>query len=205
MKRLLLTAVLGVVSVGCNVADSGNLTQDQIFHRMQKQAKYRPYQHNPFFQDGLAMRTPPEGTLSREDYFAKQPFGPGAITANGQFVETIPVKVDMALLERGQKNYDIVCAACHGLVGDGQSMVAVNMALAAPVSFHSDKLRGKPDGYIYEVASSGYGVMPGFAWRFTPEDRWAIVAYIRALQYSQNVPLAEVPADIQAQIMREGQ
>jgi mono/diheme cytochrome c family protein len=200
MRRLLpIAALLGAVAAsGCNDGESGDLTQDEIFHRMQKQQKYRPYQHNPFYADGRAMRVPPAGTLSRQDYQRGERFGPGGLLADGTFVESLPVPVDMDLLRLGRKQYDITCAACHGLVGDGQSMVAVNMALAAPVSFHSDKLRTKPDGYIYEVISHGYGVMPGFAWRFSPEERWAVVAYIRVLQYSQNVPLAEVPAEIRA-------
>jgi hypothetical protein len=74
------------------------------------------------------------------------------------------------------------------------------MALSAPVSFHSEKLRTKPDGWIFSVASDGFGVMPAFKWRFSAKDRWAVVAYIRALQYSQNVPLAEAPADVRRKL-----
>ena len=81
----------------------------------------------------------------------------------------------------------------------------MNMALMSPPSFHSDKLRGKPDGYFFEVITNGYGAMPAQAFRFTPRERWAVVAYVRALQYSQHVPIAEAPADIRQRLMREGQ
>ncbi len=204
MRRLLLIGAFAALGTGCS-NEEGSLGQNEIFQRMQLQQKYRSYQRNTFFDDERAMRVPPKGTLSREDFAASQPYGDGRIAGTEQYVESIPVPVNMALLEKGRKNFDIVCASCHGLVGDGQSLAAVNMALTAPASLHSEKLRTKPDGYIYYVVGHGYGVMPGFDWRFTPEDRWAIVAYVRALQYSQSVPLAEAPADVRSQLMREGQ
>ncbi len=204
MRHLLLIGAIAALGTGCSNSE-GEFGQNEIFQRMQLQQKYRSYQRNTFFEDQRAMRVPPVGTLSREDYAAGQPYGTGRIPGTENYVENIPVPVDMKLLEKGRKNFDIVCASCHGLVGDGQSLAAVNMALAAPASLHSEKLRGKPDGYIYYVVGHGYGVMPGFDWRFTPEDRWAVVAYVRALQYSQNVPLAEAPADVRTQLMREGQ
>ncbi|MBX5480508.1 MAG: cytochrome c [Myxococcaceae bacterium] len=179
------------------------MTQNEVFQRMQRQPKFKYYQRNDFFEDGRAMRLPPANTVSRENWESEQ-IGTG-LNPDGTFVETIPFKVDMATLELGRKNFQIVCAACHGLAGDGQSMVAANMALAPPPSFHSEKLKGKPDGYIFQVATHGYGMMPPFGWRLTPKERWAVVAYIRALEYSQSAPIAEAPADIQAKLMQEAQ
>lgn len=206
MKRLHLVAALCLCAplfAACNGSEDDEWTQNEIFQRMQRQPKFKYYQRNDFFEDGRAMRTPPANTLSRENYDAEQ-VGSG-LNPDGTFVETIPMPVDMATLELGKKNFQIVCAACHGLVGDGQSMVAVNMALANPASFHSEKLKSKPDGYIFQVASNGYGLMPPFGWRLTPKERWAVVAYIRALEYSQSAPLAEAPPDVKAKLQQEAQ
>lgn len=205
MNRVSLIAALALCAplFGCNGTEEDEMTQNEVFQRMQRQPKYRYYQRNDFFADGRAMRTPPAHTLSRENYAAES-VGTG-LNPDGTFVESIPFAVDMATLELGRKNYEIVCAACHGTAGDGQSMVAANMALANPPSFHSEKLKSKPDGYIYQVASNGYGLMPPFAWRLTPRERWAIVAYVRALEYSQSAPLAEAPPDVRAKLMQESQ
>lgn len=184
--------------------EDDEMTQNEVFQRMQRQPKFKTYQRNDFYEDRRAMRPPPAGTLSREQYAAQEPHGSG-LNPDGTFVATMPIQPDMELLALGRKNFQITCAACHGLAGDGQSMVAVNMALMPPPSFHSEKLRSREDGYLYQVISNGYGVMPPFAFRFTPKDRWAIVAYIRALQYSQSVSLAEAPADVREKLMKEGQ
>lgn len=210
MKRALRMALavgfagLGAGATGCQPADeTTEWSQNEIFQRMQRQPKYRSYQRSEFFSDGRAMRQPPTGTVSREWYASHQQGGSGM--QDGMFVQQIPIPVTEALLREGKKQFDITCAACHGLAGDGQSMVAVNMALMPPPSFQSEKLRGQPDGYFFEVISHGYGVMPPFAWRMTPTERWAVVAYVRALQYSQAVPLAEAPPEVRARLLGEGQ
>lgn len=203
-KRVLALSLMVAATAlgGCNGNETDEWTQNEVFQRMQRQPKYRYYQRNDFFADQRAMRPPVEGTVSRENYLAHQ-LGSGR-NPDGTFVETIPFQVDMKTLELGRKQFQIVCAACHGLAGDGQGLVATNMSEAPPVSFHSEKLKNKADGYIYTVAGEGYGYMPPFAWRLTPKERWAIVAYIRALQYSQAVPLAEAPAEVKAQLAKEG-
>lgn len=202
-RVLALALAVAASALGaCNGDETDEWTQNEVFQRMQRQPKYRYYQRNDFFEDKRAMRLPVEGTVSRENYLAHQ-LGSGR-NEDGTFVENIPFQVDMQTMELGRKQFQIVCAACHGLAGDGQGLVATNMALANPVSFHSDKLKNKADGYIYTVAGEGYGLMPPFAWRLTPKERWAIVAYVRALQYSQAVPLAEAPADVKAQLAKEG-
>ena len=204
MKRLLFALCALAFVAGCNSSNEDTVwSQNEVLQRMQRQPKFKYYQRNDFFADNRAMRTPPSGTISVEQ-FANMSVGVG-VNPDGSFVEKIPVPVDMALLETGRKNFQIVCAACHGIAGDGQSMVAVNMALANPASFHSEKLKGKPDGYIYQVASNGYGLMTPFGWRLTPKERWAVVAYIRALEYSQSAPLAEAPANERANLMKEAQ
>lgn len=204
MKKLILAlSALGLLAA-CHPSDEDTeWSQNEVFQRMQRQPKFKYYQRNNFYPDNRAMRTPPGGTLSQEQYQAES-IGTG-LNPDGTFVERIPFQVDQATLELGRKDFQIVCAACHGIAGDGQSMVAMNMALANPASFHSEKLKGKPDGYIYQVATNGYGLMPPFGWRLTPKERWAVVAYIRALEYSQSAPLAEAPPEVRAQLMKEAQ
>jgi mono/diheme cytochrome c family protein len=203
MKRWLVVTLSVSAVAACSpqsTADTEDtLTQNEIFQRMQRQPKYLPYQASRFFADGRAMRTPPSGTVSREAWSMGQRY-PHGVNPDMSFVEHVPIEVDLATLELGRKNFDIVCAACHGLAGDGQSIVATKMSMAPPPSFHSPKLRNKSDGYFYMVIDQGYGVMPAFGWRLNPRENWAVVAYIRALQYSQFAPLAEAPPDVRAQL-----
>ena len=206
MRRLLWALALTAAAAGCQRADeTDELSQNEIFQRMQRQPKFRSYQRNDFYEDLRAMRMPPPGTVSREAFGAGQGNIDTGLTPSRTFVEKIPFPVDQGLLEVGRKNFDVVCGTCHGLAGDGRSMVAMNMALMAPPTLHSEKLRAKPDGYFFEVITNGFGAMPAQGWRWTPRERWAVVAYVRALQYSQHVPIAEAPADIRQRLMREGQ
>jgi mono/diheme cytochrome c family protein len=206
MRRLLWLLGLLAAASGCKSADeTDEWSQNEIFQRMQRQPKFRSYQRNDFYEDLRAMRPPPEGTVSREAYAAGQGHIDTGTTPALTFVERIPIPVEEPLLALGRKNFEVVCATCHGIAGDGRSMVALNMSLMQPPTLHSEKLRAKPDGYFFEVITSGFGAMPAQAWRFTPRDRWAVVAYVRALQYSQHVPIAEAPPDIRQRLMREGQ
>ena len=118
---------------------------------------------------------------------------------NGEFIDIIPIEVNREVLLRGQERFNIYCSPCHGLVGNGQGMV-VQRGFKQPNSFHTDQVRSQPDGYFYDVMTNGFGVMYSYAARVHPEDRWAIVAYIRALQFSQNVPLDSLPTEDRQQI-----
>ena len=114
------------------------------------------------------------------------------------YVKTIPVPVTRKLLDLGRKRYDITCGTCHGPLGDGDSIVARQMALHPPPSLH--RYIDKPAGYIFEVATKGFGMMASYAAELTVEERWAVVAYIRALQLSQNTPAAELPGDVRQRL-----
>ncbi len=174
-----LIPVVGLATLtGCEVPSD-------FLQRMEVQPKYEYYESTDFFADGRAMRPPPEGTVPRE-----RPVGnPGLSTgrANGQLVSAIPVEVDRALLTLGQKKYNIVCAQCHGVLGDGQSIVAENMALRLPPSLL--ELSGRPAGHFYAAITEGYGVMPSFSGELDTRERWAVVAYVRALQAARNTRL----------------
>jgi mono/diheme cytochrome c family protein len=112
--------------------------------------------------------------------------------------QSIPYPITMGLLERGLDRFDIYCAPCHSRLGDGDGRIA-RRGFPHPPSYHIDRLRNAPDRHFYDVITHGYGVMYPYADRVTPEDRWAIVAYIRALQLSQDAPRAALPASIPAE------
>lgn len=109
------------------------------------------------------------------------------------YFDTLPFPVTADVMRRGRERFDIYCAACHGLLGNGEGMV-VKRGLRQPPSYHIDRLRQAPAGYFFDVITNGFGVMPDYADKIRAEDRWAIIAYIRALQLSQHATLAEVPA-----------
>jgi mono/diheme cytochrome c family protein len=172
-----------------------------------RQPKANRYRESKFYDDGLTMKAPPEGTVPRERITlnarlttGREPDGP--IQSNGeplpQYVTAIPVPMSRKLLDLGRKRYDITCGTCHGPLGDGDSIVARQMALRPPPSLH--RYTDRPAGYIYEVITKGFGMMASYAAELTVEERWAIVAYIRALQLSQSTPAAELPAEVRQQL-----
>jgi hypothetical protein len=172
-----------------------------------RQPKAFRYRESKFYEDGLTMQAPPEGTVPRERVTlnARLTTGreaDGPIQTNGEpmpmYVTTIPLPVTRKLLDLGRRRYDITCGTCHGPLADGKSIVARNMALRPPPSLH--RYIDKPAGYIFEVATKGFGMMASYAAETTVEERWAIVAYIRALQLSQSTPAAEVPPGVRQQL-----
>jgi mono/diheme cytochrome c family protein len=144
---------------------------------MANQPKRLPYEAYRGETPTIADALPPSHVVARDD---RPPPKPPAVTA--------------ALLARGQQRFDIYCAPCHGRVGDGNGIV-VQRGFPHPPSYHIDRLRQAPNQHFYDVITHGYGVMFSYAGRVAPEDRWAIVAYIRALQASQDATVAEVPPD----------
>jgi mono/diheme cytochrome c family protein len=170
-------------------------------HRdMYVQPYKRPLQGSPLFADQAASRPLEPHTVAQEDPAEIGPLQTGL--QNGQLITDLPVPITGDLLERGQERFGIFCAVCHGADGYGQGMI-VQRGFPAPPSFHTDRLRTAPAGHFFDVMTRGYGVMYPYASRITPEDRWAITAYIRALQFSQHAPAAVLPPDIQAQLSRE--
>ena len=167
---------------------------------MQRQQKVKPYQASTFYADGLGMRAPPEGTVP----YGKLP-PPEVATGlgpDGKELALVPIPVDAKLLARGRARFDITCATCHGVLGDGESQVALNMALRRPPSLHA--YRDVPDGHFFRVMSEGFGLMPSYAAELTLEDRWAIVAYVRALQLSQYATIEQVPPEVRRRLEEEG-
>jgi mono/diheme cytochrome c family protein len=180
-------------------------------HQMYDQPKYKPLTPSSLFTDGNSSRPQVEGTVPRSS-------GVLADTSSGRLgtvnpvtpagaavgvddqghslaqgtpalvtVYTNPLPITPALLARGRERFNIYCTPCHSMAGDGDGMIA-RRGFPAPPSYHTERLRNAPDSHFYQVISNGYGVMYPYADRITPPDRWAIVAYIRALQLSQHTP-----------------
>ena len=160
---------------------------------MQDQPKYIPLEASNFFVDGRSARPIPPGTIARGHLNDNDSFHTGA--ENGTFLNAIPMAITKPMIERGQQRYNIYCSPCHGELGDGNGMIA-KRGFKIPANFHNDRLRQAPPGYIFQVISNGYGAMPDYSSQIhNVQDRWAIVAYIRALQLSRNANVADVPPE----------
>jgi mono/diheme cytochrome c family protein len=157
--------------------------------------RYEAFEESDFFADKRAMRPFVEGTVARGMLHDNDLFYTGLV-GEGELTPSLPpeVVVDRALLERGQERFNIYCAPCHSQLGDGNGMV-VQRGYKRPFSFHEQRLRDQPVGYFYDVITNGFGQMPKYSAQIAPADRWAIVAYIRALQLSQGASIDDVPAD----------
>jgi mono/diheme cytochrome c family protein len=178
-----------VFAAACLVLLAGcSLKQD-----MAHQPKNRPLSPSDFFTDGRSERPLLENTVAR-----------GSLAADALFVSkdsnNFPLPVTQELLERGEDRYRIFCTPCHGLQGDGNGMIAMR-GMKHPPSYHQDRLRQVPNGYIYDVITNGFGAMYGYSAQIPPRDRWAIVAYVRALQLSRNAKVAELPAEVREKVL----
>ncbi len=156
------------------------------------QPKYLPLQESRFFTDGRSARPVPPGTYAYDENFAGAAVENG--TRDGDFVATIPVPIDEARLVRGKDRFNVYCAPCHGRLGDGHGMVA-KRGFMQPADLDSERVRKAPPGYLYAVIANGYGAMTDYADAIGVQDRWAIVAYIRALELSRHATLADVPPE----------
>jgi mono/diheme cytochrome c family protein len=158
---------------------------------MHIQPYYRPLAKSDFFADGRSARNPVDGTVARGDLREDSYLYTGKIGGNPG--EYMPFPVTPDVLSRGQDRFNVYCTPCHGRVGDGNGFIP-SRGLKRPPSYHIDRLRKAPVGYFFDVMTNGFGVMPDYSAQIAPRDRWAIVAYVRALQLSQNATSADVPA-----------
>lgn len=149
---------------------------EKWMHNMYDQSKYETFETSRLWQDGSSARNMPAGTIAQEDVDPPQ---------------RMP-ELTQAFMEHGRNRFNIYCAPCHSIAGDGEGMVP-SRGFPNPPSFHSERLRAMPDQHFYDVITNGYGVMYSYAARVPPMDRWAIIAYIRALQLSRHASLDDVP------------
>lgn len=164
---------------------------------MHDQPRYEPLEASTFFKDGRASRPQVPGTVARGQLKIDGLLYSGKIA--GKPVDAFPFPITKDILARGQERYNIFCAPCHARIGDGAGMI-VQRGMRQPPSFHIQRLREAPAGYYFDVITNGFGAMYSYADRVAVNDRWAIVAYIRALQLSQNAALEDVPASQRQQL-----
>jgi mono/diheme cytochrome c family protein len=164
------------------------------------QPKTSPLSASEFFSDGSSARPLVPGTIPRGHLREDGAFYTGI--ENGKWVDKIPVPITMDLLKRGRDRFSIYCTPCHGQLGDGQGMIAKRgFQLKRPVgNYHSDRLRKMPIGHFYDVITNGYGAMYSYASRIEPQDRWAVVAYIRVLQLSQHSSVKDLSTEEKSKI-----
>jgi mono/diheme cytochrome c family protein len=164
---------------------------------MHDQPKVRPLRESEMFADKRSARPLVPGTVARGTLREDTVLYTGKV--GNEFVTEIPVKVTADLLARGQTQFQVFCSPCHGRTGRGDGMI-VQRGFKKPSSYHVDRLRQMPIGYFYDVITNGFGAMSDYSAQVPPPDRWAIAAYVRALQLSQYAPVADVPADKRPQL-----
>jgi mono/diheme cytochrome c family protein len=182
-----IAALCALGSAGCE----NTLRQD-----MANQPRQNPLSPSEFFADGRSERPAVENTVVR-----------GSVQDDSLFVpkdsNAFPLPISEELLQRGQQRYGIFCTPCHGIQGDGMGMVAMR-GMKHPPSYHQERLRNVPNGYLYDVITNGFGAMYGYSAQIPPRDRWAIVVYLRALQLSRNAPVGQLPAELREKLMAGG-
>jgi hypothetical protein len=165
---------------------------------MYDQPRYEPLEASKSFEDGGSARQPVPGTVARGALREDRHYYTG-MEGDSVFTENFPFEVTMEVLERGRERFNIYCSPCHDRVGTGRGMV-VRRGYKQPTSYHDDRLRRQPAGYFFDVITNGFATMPSYARQIPVQDRWAIVAYIRALQLSQFARVSELPADMQRRV-----
>jgi mono/diheme cytochrome c family protein len=188
--KAFLLAATAMTLAGCSRLD------------MQDQPKYKPQRPSEFFADGRSERQPVDGTIARGQLDEDTAFYEGK-DAEGNDIEEFPIAIDKSVIERGHQRFDIYCAPCHGRIGNGLGMI-VRRGFSQPPSYHIDRLRQAPVGHFFDVISNGYGGMLNYAAQVQVRDRWAIIAYIRALQYSENANINDLPAEARNRIPAAG-
>jgi mono/diheme cytochrome c family protein len=181
--RLLITMAALGFAAGCQ-------------QQMAVQPRYQPLSSSDYFADGQSARQPVDGTLAQ-----------GRAELDYLYVDknatAFPLPLTADLIARGQQRYNIFCSPCHGLTGDGNGFITTR-GFRRPPTFHSDRLRSAPLGHFFDVITNGFGAMYDYSAQIPPRDRWAIIAYVRALQLSQNVPAAQLTPDQRAKIAQGG-
>jgi hypothetical protein len=169
---------------------------------MHDQPRYEPFEASAFFADGRSMRPLVSDTVARGQLQPDAHVSTGMV--EDQESDMLPFPVTRSLLERGQERYTIFCVPCHDSTGTGQGIV-VQRGFRQPPSLHQERLREAPIGHFFAVMTNGFGAMADYATQIPPRDRWAVAAYIRALQLSRHATLADVPADVRQRLESEAQ
>jgi len=165
--------------------------------KMANQPKYDPLEPSDFFADGMSARPRVPGTVARGELDIYSFMATGKI--NGADGDGFPMPVTAEVMDRGEERFNIFCSECHGKVGDGNGMIP-SRGYRRPPSYHTEALRNAKTGHFFDVMTNGFGAMPSYAAQVPVDDRWAIIAYIRALQLSQNATINDLPPDMRAKL-----
>ena len=209
---LLIFAVLVLITMGV-LGKRGDLSRNrpmQIFPDMKRQAKLRPQTANGFFANGLSSQLPQPGTVAQEIpllvagkevySFEDVPVNTGRMTGSTNFVELNPFPVTAQFVTRGQRQFNIYCSPCHGQTGEGTGMTKKIGAMAVVANLHDQRIVQLTDGELFNTASYGKGVMQGYAPQISTEDRWAVIAYMRALQLSRLGTVEDLAPETRAKL-----
>jgi mono/diheme cytochrome c family protein len=193
-RRIFILLVFASALTGCGLRPAGNTTPLQVHPDMDNQPKFKAQSASAFFADGRANRPAPLGTIAQGHLNEDDALVMGK-DASGTLIKSNPVPVTAALLSRGQERFNINCAACHGRLGDGNGAVKTrSYGALAPANLQEPRLREVADGHIFDVITHGIRTMQPLGGNIPVADRWAITAYVRALQRSQNANIKDVPA-----------
>ena len=208
MRYILLVLGVIIISVMVVAGKRGDMTRRppiELFPDMDRQPKLRPQAANSFFKDGFSSQQPIAGTIARGSSYQDSPENTGKNPGTTNFVATIPVPVTSQLLARGQERYNISCSPCHGAQGDGKG-ITTKFGMAVIADLHDGATRKVPqqaDGELFNTISNGKGLKQGYAANVTIQDRWAIIAYVRALQRSHLGSMDDVPAAERASVIKK--
>jgi mono/diheme cytochrome c family protein len=173
----------------------------EVFSDMDRQPKIRPQTPSDFFADGRSSRPPVAGTVARDDHYLDTPLDTGMITGTTNFVATNPMKITPELIARGQQRFQINCSPCHGLEADGNG-ITKSFGMAVVANLHDPRIVQMPDGEIFNVITHGRNLMGAYGPQVVTEDRWAIIAYVRALQLTQLGLPEDLPANERAALAK---
>ena len=179
-----------IVLSACNRVGPG-------WQKMGRQPRYDPLEPSDFFADGMSARPRIPGTVARGEMAITGYLATGKI--DGQDGDGFPFPITDAVMNRGQERFNIFCSECHGKLGDGNGMIP-SRGYRRPPSYHTDTLRAAKTGHFFDVITNGFGAMPSYATQVPVNDRWAIIAYIRALQLSQHATIDDLPLDMRAKL-----
>jgi mono/diheme cytochrome c family protein len=196
---IVLLVVVGVVSLAGFRGQVSRRPPLEIFPDMKRQPRLRPQKPNPFFSDARSSRLPVPGTIARGAPFENTPVNTGCVTGTTNWVETNPLPVTAELLARGQERFTIYCSRCHSAAGDGTGIITKYGLLRAG-NFHDPRLIRMADGELFHTVTAGKNQMPAYAPQVTVTDRWAVIAYVRALEGTRWGTLDDVPEEMRASL-----
>ena len=202
MRYFLLVFGVIVITVMVVAGKRGDMSRRppiELFPDMDRQPKLRPQTANSFFKDGLSSQQPIDGAIARGSAYQDTPENTGKIPSTTNWVQTIPAPVTAQVMARGRERYDISCAPCHGAQGDGKG-ITTQYGMPPVANFHDPRFINLTDGDMFNTITHGKNLMGAYAAQVTPEDRWAVIAYVRALQRSRLVFAEELTPDLRAKL-----